>query len=112
MAWFQRKTELVQIEANLTWEVFRDPKTGRFIGVCRALNVNAVGDTWGEFQEAANETLQMLLAVLHKEGKLDAFLRRKGWSVMGRPPTPGTTPRFEVPFSLERKKRAEELVTT
>ncbi|HLZ46557.1 MAG TPA: hypothetical protein VKQ05_12860 [Gemmatimonadales bacterium] len=38
----------VRIEANLAWEVFRDPETQAWVGVCHPLNLNAVGDTWQE----------------------------------------------------------------
>src|SRR5207245_5687001 len=66
---FGPKKVLVQIDANLLWEVARDESTGRFIGVCRPLNLNAVGDTWPEFLEAAAETLQLLLEDLFEEGE-------------------------------------------
>jgi predicted RNase H-like HicB family nuclease len=105
------KPVLVQIEANLLWEVARHPSTGRFIGVCRPLNLNAVGDTWAEFQECANEALQVLFADLFKEGELEEFLRRNGWRVLTPLPARSSpTPRFDVPFSLERRARFEELV--
>jgi len=106
-----KKAALVRIEADLMWEVARNPTTGRFIGVCRALNLNAVGDTWGEFQECANEAIQLLFADLFTEGELEEFLRRNGWRALGPLPAQrSVTPRFDVPFSLERRARFEDLV--
>lgn len=106
-----KKPVLVQVEADLVWQVVRNQTTGRFIGVCRPLNINAVGDTWGEFQEAANEAIQVLFADLFKEGELEEFLRRHGWRALTPLPARGSaSPRFDVPFGLERKARFEELV--
>jgi len=107
-----KKPVLVQIEGNLLWEVVRDPHGGRFIGVCRALNLNAVGDTWAEFQECANEAIQVLFEDLFKEGELEEFLSRKGWRALTPlPPRGAGAPQFDVPFSLQRRDRFEELVS-
>ena len=106
-----KKPVIVQIESNLLWEVVRDLHTGRFIGICRALNLNAVGETWAEFQEGANEAIQVLLEDLFKEGELEEFLTRNGWRTLT--PLPGrgaAVPHFDVPFSLQRKDRFEELM--
>ena len=106
-----KKQVMVQIESNLLWEVVRDLHTGRFIGACRALNLNAVGDTWAEFQEGANEAIQVLLEDLFKEGELQEFLARNGWRALTPLPKRGAAaPRFDVPFSLQRRDRFEELV--
>lgn len=111
MAVRKKKVVLVQVEGNVLWQVARDQTTGRFVGICRELNLNAVGDTWAEFQEGANEAMQMLLMDLFKEGELEKFLTTKGWRTLTPMPTRGSaTPKFDVPFSLERKHRFEELV--
>ena len=102
---------LVQVEANLAWEVFQDPQSGRWIGVCRPLNLNAVGETWIEFQQNAAEAIQLLLTDLFEDGELDAFLRSNHWQPRTQLPAPGTAvPRFDVPFTVERKKRIQELL--
>lgn len=102
---------LVQVDANLAWEVFQDPQSGRWIGVCRPLNLNAVGETWIDFQQAAAEALQLLLIDLFEDGELEAFLRHNNWHPKTALPAPGTAvPRFDVPFSVERKTRLQELL--
>ncbi|HWH04775.1 MAG TPA: hypothetical protein VN674_13870 [Gemmatimonadales bacterium] len=104
---FGRKEVLVQIEANLTWEVGRD-ESGTYIGICRPLNMNATGDTYAQFLEAANETTALLLADLFQENELETFLRKQGWIPVPLP-APGTHVRFDVPFNVQRRNRIEDL---
>jgi hypothetical protein len=106
-----RRQILVQIDAQLAWQVAHNPIEGRYIGVCKPLNLNAVGDTWVEFTECANEAMQLLFEDLFEQGELEAFLRNHGWSPRTPLPAVGhARPRFDVPFSLEQRARIEELV--
>lgn len=104
-----KKPVLVQIEANIAWLVVRDPGDGHWFGVCPALNLNAIGRTWSEFQQCANETIALLFQDLFKSDELEQFLRSNGWRAETPIPPRGTPARFEVPFTIERKSRFEEL---
>jgi hypothetical protein len=99
----RRKTVRVQVDANIPWSVAQDPETGTWIGVCDALNLNAVGDTWIDFQQSANEAIQTLFLDLFEDGELDAYLRRNGWTTRGGAlPPPTVKPAFDVPFDVRR----------
>jgi len=103
----------VQIQAQISWQVVRDPRDGHVFGVCPALNLNAAGDSMGEFQEAAEETVGLLFQSLFKHGELESFLSRHGWRSATRLPPPGARVRFAVPrpFAIEPKERFQDLVT-
>lgn len=103
------KTQVVQIQANLVWEAARDANTGVWIGVCRALNLNAIGDTWAEMQECANEAMTLLFTDLFVEGELPAFLRQNGWKESGLPKR-GTEPQFDIPVDWQRRSGFDQLV--
>jgi hypothetical protein len=103
------KSVLVRIESNLVWEVVREGD-GPWMGVCRPLNLNAIGDTWGEFLEAANEATGVLLSDLLQEGELAAFLTRLGWHHSGDLPAPGIAARFDVGFDVKKRARFDDLV--
>jgi len=103
------KAVLVSIEAKLVWEVSRDPETQTWIGVCRPLNLNALGDTWAEFQECANDAIALLLTTLLREGEFEPFLRKHGWTPSIVPP-PTANVRWDVPFEVERLSRVRQLI--
>ena len=110
MALFSRpKAILVRIEAKLTWEVSRDPQTETWIGVCRPLNLNAIGDTWAEFQQCANDAIALLLTTLLREGELQSFLHKHGWTP-STVPQAGANVRWDVPFDVQRLARVRELI--
>ena len=105
------KTVIVRIDANITWEVMHDPQSRQWIGVCKALNLNAIGETWGEFVECANEAMQLLFIDLFVDGELSKFLRLNNWRPSTRlPARSARPPRFDIPFDWERKGRYEELL--
>lgn len=107
---FKKKVAVVTIQANVGWKVSRDPRTGTYMGVCEALNLNAIGDTWEEFQECANEAIDLLFTDLFEDSEFDAFLRDRGWRTLGDLPSKGEKPRFEVPSSLEYTERFNGLI--
>ena len=76
---------VVRIEANVQWQIFRDPASEEWIGVCQALNLNAIGETFEDFFDCANEATQLLLTELLEKGELQAFLRRQGWTPSAMP---------------------------
>ena len=104
------RVQVVRIEADIVWEAQRNPATGRWIGVCRELNLNATGDTWSELQEAANEAMTLLFMDLFQEGELAAFLKRNGWRTADEVPKAPVLPRFDVPADWRHNARYEELV--
>lgn len=99
----------IQIQGQITWQAHQDPATGRWLGVCAPLNLNAVGDTYAELQAFANEAMALLFLDLFESRDLDAFLRRNGWKMIGEP-QPGVAPRFDVPADWRSGSRYEELV--
>ncbi len=103
------KAILVRIEAKLVWEVSRDPATQTWIGVCRPLNLNAIGDTWAEFQECANDAIALLLTTLLREGEFESFLRRRGWVPSIVPPANANV-RWDVPFDVQKLGQVRQLV--
>jgi len=109
MSIFRKAPVLIQIEATVNWQVARDPNDGHWFGVCQALNLNAVGDTWTDFQECANEATEMLFQTLLKSGELEKFLQAQGWRSARPLPPPGTRARFEIPYGIEHRSRVKEL---
>lgn len=107
---FPRKPVLIQIEARVGWLVAKDRRDGHYFGVCPALNLNAIGNNWTEFQECANEAISLLFESLFKAGELEAFLRTQGWHTAAPLPPPGTRAQFEIPFTIEHRERVEEVV--
>lgn len=106
---FGRRDEVrVHITAALTWEVVQDPHTHQYIGVCRALNLNAMGGSWVEFQECANEAMQLLFTDLFEDNELDGFLRQNGWRMAGEV-QPGRTPIFDVPTDITQVSEMKDL---
>lgn len=100
---------IVRIDAYVPWHVARDPDSGRWIGVCPALRINVLGDTWKEFQNYANEAVEGLFGDLYEDGELEAFLDARGWLLWSELPGPGLVPRFDVPFVIEQHEIADIL---
>ncbi|MCX6069409.1 MAG: hypothetical protein NTU91_00910 [Chloroflexi bacterium] len=101
---------VVHIQATVPWELAQAPLDGHWFGVCRPLNLNAIGDTWAEFQECANEAIQLLLQDLLGGGELEAFLQRNGWRTAAALPAPGTKVRFDFPMAAQQKSCLDELI--
>lgn len=97
----------ITVQGNFQWVFARDPDSDTWIGVCDALNLNAIGDSFMEFQQCANDAMQALFADLFADGELEAFLRRNGWQQFGVVPRNGTTPRFDVPFNSRQTSIGE-----
>ncbi len=102
---------VMQIEAkNLIWEGYHDPKSNMWVGVCNALNLNALGETWDELQQCANDAMATLFLDLFKTGELADFLRANNWRQVGATPAPGQVVRFDVPADWKRSARFDGLV--
>lgn len=111
---FSRKprTVLVRIEGRVEWKIAQDPASGTYIGVCPALRLNAIGDSWTEFWEAANETTGLLFLSLLKAGEMDGFLHEHGFRLGSPLPTAGERPHFDMPFGVSWANSPGELVAT
>lgn len=106
----REKPTIVQVQATLVWEGYHDPKSHTWIGVCKALNLNAIGDTWDELQECANDAMQALFLDLFQTGELEAFLRANDWRRTGELPPAGGRVRFDVPSDWRKAARVDDLV--
>lgn len=102
----------IEIQANVVWQVATDLESGTYIGVCPALNLNAIGDTWAEFVQCANEATTLLFEDLFKENELEAFLRRNGWAPKAPLPAPGSRVKFDVPFDFSRESMGAMIAST
>ena len=108
MSFFAKQHVTVEIEGRVEWQVARDPQDGHWFGVCAALNINAAGDSWGEFQECANDSIALLFKALFTTGELQGFLSRHGWRSAQPLPVAGTRVKFEMPFGIELMDRVQE----
>lgn len=88
---------VVKIEGKVQWQVMYDHRAKVYIGVCPMLNLNAIGDTWIEFTQVANDAMGGLFLDLVRTNEFDAFMRERGWRSGPLPPS-GVTPRFDLPF--------------
>lgn len=104
-----KKVQVVQIKAQLAWHAYRDPDTNTWIGTCKPLNLNAVGETFDELQACANEAMGLLFADLVETGEFAQFLKRNGWTA-GPLPTGNTAARFDVPAEWKTSSRFAQLV--
>jgi hypothetical protein len=103
------KTVLVQIQGTMMWEGYYDLPAKTWIGICKALNLNAIGDTWPELQACANDAMEALFQDLLKTGELEEFLRVNRWRKQGEA-EPGAQVRFDVPSDWRSTARFEDLV--
>lgn len=112
MAIFKRKQETitVQVQGTVLWEYAQDAATKSWVGVCRPLNINAVGETWRELMDCAAEAMSLLFVDLLQTGELDAFLRHHGWSLASGTPPRTEHVEFDMPFSFEKAGSADELM--
>lgn len=92
--------KMVRIKAELTWAVTQDPESGVYIGICEAVNLNAMGETFADFQQSASDALNLLLTDLFEDDELEQFLVDRGWSTETSLPDPNGVPTFDVPFNL------------
>lgn len=79
------------------------------MGVCPTLNLNALGETWGELQECANQAMTLLLAEQLASGTFDAFVRQHNWQVRYGVARSGTEARFDVPTDWKERSRFSDL---
>jgi hypothetical protein len=95
------REQLVRVEGNVTWQVAYDVAAKVYVGVCPQLNLNAIGDTWIEFQQIASESMAALFLDLVHAGEFETFVSKHGWHAQPLP-QPGITPRFDIPFETRK----------
>lgn len=105
----RRVKKFIEVQANLVWNAHRDPKSGVWIGICEPLNLNAIGDTFAQMQECANEAMTLLFADLFEENELDAFLKQHGWRVDPTPTPGGQVPQFDIPVDWRRQGQFSDM---
>lgn len=101
MSLFGKKHVIVRIEAQVLWLVTYDQDAKVYMGVCQALNLNAIGDTFIDFQECANEAMHALFSDLVRSGDFAGFLRTHGWQSTPLPER-GEMPRFDIPYETRQ----------
>jgi predicted RNase H-like HicB family nuclease len=70
---------IIQINAQVRWNYFRG-RGGAWVAVCDPLGVTAEGATVEDLNDSIHEIMQHMFGALMKEGALDAFLRKRGWT--------------------------------
>jgi hypothetical protein len=99
-------SDIVSIEgqAQLEWHATVGP-SGRWIGVCKAMNLASEAESLDELYSVINETMQLMLFDLLADNELDRFLKDHGWKAMHLPhhvKNPEDI-QFRVPWSLIAK---------
>jgi hypothetical protein len=95
-----KKQVPVRIEAQVTWHYKYDAEARVYMGICPALNLNAIGDTWIDFQDCVNDAMGALFRDLFRDGEFEQFMRSKGWQ--SGPLPVGATPRFDIPYDTRQ----------
>jgi predicted RNase H-like HicB family nuclease len=91
---------VIKVETQLQWQV-RRTRSGSFVAVCEPLGLASEGtdqlDLWMNIQESIN----LVLNDLFKNGELQTFLQSKGWKTTSLPREHASGPYpFEVPIEL------------
>ena len=66
------------LSAQLAWRAWREAESQQWIGVCDALRLTALGNTWGELHQHADDIVDALFTDLLRTGDLDEYLKQ-GW---------------------------------
>ena len=93
----------VSISGKVSWTIFEDIKSKRWIAVCRPLNLSVEERTLGELSETIEDAIHALLLDLAQCNELEKFLREHGWRLEKPLPTRLANVRFSMPYSTERK---------
>lgn len=94
--------QVIKIETRLQWMV-TETANGRYVAFCDPIGLTTEGNDQVDLWMNIQESIQLLLNDLLKNGELEGFLRDRGWRSTlsdreqhdGRFPVP-----FEVPFEL------------
>lgn len=92
--------QIIKIQANVGWKVFRSPTSKRWLAVCDDLNICLEGDSETELRSLIPEALHLMMFDLLSDQELDQFLREKGWSASMIPVRPEAEIKFDVPWHI------------
>lgn len=91
----------VRLQSQLQWHATKSPSSGRWIGVCHAMNLSVEADSLDELHNLIHETLQLVFLDLLEDNELDQFLRERGWRAANLPTQHvGRDVEFDVPWEL------------
>lgn len=97
------QTVTIEIEAQVGWIVFQDPKSNRWVGVCDALKITVGDDTWSGLAETIDDAIQSLMLDLVEHGEFEGFLREHGWRPLAPlPKKMNKLVRFELPMQINK----------
>lgn len=102
---------IVRCEGQVDWTAFLDAASGRWIGVCPALNLAAEGETWSELQAEANDALVQLMHELLEAGELAQFLSAHGWRAEVPPDVRASDVVIDIPapFIIRSQQQGERI---
>lgn len=91
----------VEIQAQVSWNCFQDPKSKRWVGICDALKITVGAESWPELAEVIDDTLQAMMLTLWEGREFDEFLRKRGWTALQpMPKETATNVEFDIPLQL------------
>ncbi len=74
----------IEGKAEIQWLAQRSG-SGRWIGVCEAMNLSTEAESLDELHSVINETIQLVLLDLLRDNELDKFLKDHGWRTTHMP---------------------------
>ncbi len=96
----------VRVTAQVEWTVCKDNASGYWIAVSRPLKQTVSGETWRELNDSIAETIDLLFRDLLESDELESFLSDHGWKLAQRIPDNRRNLRFDVPWKLVQRQRA------
>jgi len=93
----------IVVSGTVSWVVFQDKRSKRWIGVCPALNLSLEEKTLGQLSETIDDAIHGLFLDLARANELGAFLREHGWRLASPLPARLANVRFTMPYTTERK---------
>lgn len=100
----QQFSQVIEVNAQLQWQFYKDEPSGRWIGVCDPLKLCIEADTTSELRENIEDALGLLFRNLFKDNEFDSFLRARGWT--SKPTNQAAASddiEFDVPFEMIRR---------
>lgn len=98
------KQHIVQIQALLQWEYYQDPKSSRWIAVCKPLAITLEADTHTELRENIEDALRLFMRSVFEDGQFERFLQERGWKAKVPQNVDASDLRFDVPIELIARK--------
>jgi len=103
---------IIQIQANIVWEIRQDVASRQYLAVCHPLKLTVQGETWSALVESISETLDAVFEDLMDTGELDRFLEDHGWRMQGQlPQRHKRNVRFNIPWGIEKPRAANDRET-